>query len=259
MRVRRLALGLAVATIALAAPQAALAAAKVDLWKTYQRVFAKTRYISLSHVIAPRIPVWKGFGPSVFGPAVDPTTGSAYTYAKDGFEATSYELATDQLGTQLDPPAHWDPHYPAIDELPPTYSVRPLAVISIVRQVRARADYHLRLADVRAWERRHGRLPAGSVVMVRSDWSQRWPDPALMHHGYTQAEGVANLDKVPAKGCLISIGFPRFKGGVGGYASYTAICPPGWRHDAKVSGRDAPLPRSRFPLHWDARAGFRIR
>jgi kynurenine formamidase len=304
MRVGRLALGLAVATIALAAPQAALAAAKVDLWKTYQRVFAKTRYISLSHVIAPRIPVWRGFGPSVFGPAVDPTTGSAYTYAKDGFEATSYELATDQLGTQLDPPAHWDPHYPAIDELPPTYSVRPLAVISIVRQVRARADYHLRVADVRAWERRHGRLPAGSVVMVRSDWSQRWPDPALaqesafpgvsldalkflhrrrhilfhghepldtdttptlegeawlMHHGYTQAEGVANLDKVPAKGCLISIGFPRFKGGVGGYASYTAICPPGWRHGAKVSGRDAPLPRSRFPLHWDARAGFRIR
>jgi hypothetical protein len=103
MSVRRLALGLAVATIALAAPQAALAAAKVDLWKTYQRVFAKTRYISLSHVIAPRIPVWKGFGPSVFGPAVDPTTASAYTYAKDGFEATSYELATDQLGTQLDP------------------------------------------------------------------------------------------------------------------------------------------------------------
>ncbi|WP_375390348.1 GNAT family N-acetyltransferase, partial [uncultured Amnibacterium sp.] len=39
-------------------------------------------------------------------------------YAKHGFEATEYTLRTDQLGTQLDPPAHWAPEYPGIDELP---------------------------------------------------------------------------------------------------------------------------------------------
>jgi kynurenine formamidase len=302
---RRLAAGLIVAVAVLAAPSAAPAASKkVDLWKTYQQVFTKTRYISLSHVIAPRIPVWKGFGPSVFGPAIDPATGNAYTYAKDGFEATRYELATDQLGTQLDPPAHWDPNYPAIDELPPTYAVRPLVVISIVGKVRKQSDYALQVADVKAWERSHRRIPAGSVVMVRSDWSKRWPDPALaqeakfpgvslaalkflhhkrkilfhghepldtdatptfegeswlLHHGYTQAEGVANLDQVPATGCLVSIGFPRFQGGVGGYASYTAICPPSWKHGRKVSGADAPLGRIAAPLHWDPAAGTRVR
>ncbi len=37
----------------------------------------------------------------------------------------------------------------------------------------------MRVSDIRAWERRHGRIPAGSVVMVRSDWSKRWPDPEL--------------------------------------------------------------------------------
>ena len=46
-----------------------------------------------------------------------------------------------------------------------------------------------------------------------------------MHHGYTQAEGVANLEGVPATGCLVGIGYPKFKGGVGGYARYVAICP----------------------------------
>jgi kynurenine formamidase len=299
-----MAAALAAAAAALAAPQTAPAASGSDLWRTYDRVLAKSRYISLSHVIAPRIPVWKGFGPSAFAPAVNPLTGAAYTYAKDGFEATRYTLSTDQLGTQLDPPAHWDPNYPAIDELPPTYAVRPLAVISIVRQVRAQADYHLQVGDIRAWERRHRRIPAGSVVMVRSDWSRQWPDPALaqqtafpgvslaalkflhrrrhilfhghepldtdttptlegeawlMHHGYTQAEGVAHLDRVPATGCLVSIGFPRLQGGVGGYASYTAICPPTWRHGRRVSRRDAPLPRIGAPLHWDAAAGTRVR
>ena len=45
----------------------------------------------------------------MFRPAVNPATGQPYTYANDGFEATSYKLATDQFGTQFDPPAHWAP------------------------------------------------------------------------------------------------------------------------------------------------------
>jgi kynurenine formamidase len=301
---RRLLLGV-LAAAALAAPQAAQAATP-DLWQTYRQVFAKARYIGLNHMIAPRVPVWKGFGPSVFGPAIDPATGNAYTYAKDGFEATRYQLATDQLGTQLDPPAHWDANRPAIDELPATYAgVRPLVVVSIAKQVAAKPDYHLQVPDIKAFERRHGRIPEGSVVMVRSDWSDRWPDPALaqesrfpgvsldalrflhrkrhilfhghepldtdttptlegeawlMHHGYAQAEGVASLRGIPATGCLVSIGFPRFKGGVGGYASYTAICAPGTtRRGVRPSRADAPLAPIMKPLHWDDTAGTRVR
>ena len=165
------------------------------------------------------------------------------------------------------------------------------------------------LAEVKAWERRHGRIPAGSVVMVRSDWSKRWttdPDAAkvlaadgnfpsvaletleflhlerhilfhghepldtdstptlegefwLMHNGYAQAEGVNNLGGVPATGCLVSFGFPKFKGGLGGYARYVAICPPRTRKGAKVSRGDAPLPEFDSDLHWDMGLGYRVR
>ena len=88
-------------------------------------------------------------------------------------------LPTDQLGTQLDPPAHWSPDYPAIDELPPTFAVRPLVVISIVDQVAKPPGYHLSVEDIQRWEAEHGRIPEGAVVFVRSDWSKAWPDPAL--------------------------------------------------------------------------------
>jgi kynurenine formamidase len=143
-------------------------------------------------------------------------------------------------------------------------------VISIVPQLAADPNYALRVTDVLDWEEQHGRIPAGSVVFVRSDWSKRWPDPALarrkrfpgvsltalkflhkqrhilfhghepldtdstptlegeawlMHHGYTQAEGVAHLDQVPEIGALVAIGFPKLGGGTGGYARYVAICP----------------------------------
>ena len=274
----------AVAVTALAPP---VAQARGDgLWKVYDRALSDARYIDLTHDITPDIPVWKGFGPSKFAPAVDPLTGQPYTFAANGFEATSYQLATDQLGTQLDPPAHWAPEQAAIDEIPASYAVRPLVVISIVPQVAKDPQYFLKVADIRAFETRHGRIPAGSVVMVRSDWSKRWTtDPAkaralaadrnfpsvsldalkflhlerkilfhghepldtdttptlegeywLMHNGFAQAEGVNNLNGVPATGCLVSFGFPKLKGGLGGFARYVAICPPSTRKISRVTG-----------------------
>jgi kynurenine formamidase len=280
-------------------------AAEPGLWQLYDQGLKGARYVDLTHTITPGIPVWAGFGPSQFGPALNPATGNPYTYATDGFEATRYALSTDQLGTQLDPPAHWAPEYAGIDELPATLAVRPLVVISIVPQVRKNFNYALKLSDIRAWERRHGAIPRGSVVFVRSDWSKRWPDPKLatlkqfpgvtltalkflhlqrhilfhghepldtdstptlegeswlMHHGYAQAEGVANLDQVPSTGCLVNIGYPKFGGGLGGYARYVAICPPTWKHGARIGHvPEAPLQKYSSPLHWNATTTMRVR
>jgi kynurenine formamidase len=296
--------------VALAAALAAIgaapaSAAEPSLWQLYDQSLKGARYVDLTHTITPSIPVWAGFGPSQFAPSINPSTGNPYTYAADGFEATRYTLATDQLGTQLDPPAHWAPEYAAIDELPATFAVRPLVVISIVPQVRKDFNYSLTVADIRAWEIKHGTIPGGSVVFVRSDWSKRWPSPELpklkkfpgvslpalkllhqqrhilfhghepldtdssptlegeswlMHHGYAQAEGVANLDKVPPTGCLVDIGYPKFGGGVGGYARFVAICPPGWRFGSRIGQvPEAPLRKYATPLHWDTKTGMRVR
>jgi kynurenine formamidase len=287
-----------------AKPAPAPAPAMPGLWAVYARTLAHAKYVDLTHTIAPSTPVWHGFAPSHFGPAVNPKNGKAYTYEGDGFEATHYDLGTDQLGTQLDPPAHWAPEFPSIDELPATYAIRPLVVISIVDRMRDNPGYQMRVVDILAWEARHGRVPAGSVVFIRSDWSKRWNETAiasdpvfpgvtlaalkflhlqrhillhghepldtdttstlegeswLMHHGYTQAEGVTNLDRVPPTGSLVAIGYPKFKGGTGGYARYIAICPASWKYGATIGPNDAPLPRSEKPLHWQEGAGARVR
>jgi kynurenine formamidase len=275
------------------------------LWRAYHDALAGAKYVDLTHTITPSTPVWPGFGHSTFGPTVDPKTGRPYRWDRDGFEATRYVLATDQLGTQLDPPAHWSPDYPAIDELPPTFAVRPLVVISIVDQVAKAPGYHLSVEDIQRWEAKHGRIPEGSVVFVRSDWSKAWPDSALatrhpfpgvslaalrflheqrhilfhghepldtdttgtlegeawlLNHGYTQAEGVANLDQVPETGALVAMGFPKFQGGLGGYARFIAICPPDWKDGVSVGQvPESPLPRASKPLHWDSTVGMRVR
>jgi len=81
-----------------------------------------------------------------------------------------------------------------------------------------------------------------------------------MHHGYTPAEGVAHLDEVAETGCLVTIGYPKFKGGLGGYARYVAICPAGWPHGVAVGDApEAPLPRNERKLRWDEALGMRTR
>ncbi|HCF27036.1 MAG TPA: cyclase [Cyanobacteria bacterium UBA11049] len=275
------------------------------LWQVYQRSLQQAKYVDLTHTINPLIPVWAGFGKSTFEPTINPKTDKPYTYKNDGFEATDYNLSTDQLGTQLDPPAHWEPNYPAIDELPATYAIRPLVVVPIQDKVAKDPNYHLAVTDILGWEKKHGKIPAGSVVFVRSDWSKAWTNPALakqtkfpgvklealkflhqqrqilfhghepldtdstpnleaeawlLHNGYTQAEGVANLDKVPEIGALVTIGYPKFQGGTGGYARYIAICPPDWKYGVSVGEiPEAPLPRANKPLRWDRKLGVRVR
>ena len=71
--------------------------------------------------------------------------------------------------------------------------------------------------------------------------------------------GVANLEGVPETGCLVDIGYPKFKGGLGGYARFVAICPGSTAKGFRISGRDAPLPKSSKPLHWDTSKGYRVR
>jgi len=282
------------------------------LWSVWDSAFAKARFVVLSHVLTQEAPVWKGFPPTTkfqqgTGRLDDKSPYAAFTYEKTGLETSGYTFATDQFGTQLDPPAHWHQCFPAIDELPATLALRKLAVIPIVEQVARDVNYQMSADDVRAWERRHGPVPAGSVVMVRSDWSKRWPDAArfqpadgkfpgvtldalkylhlernilfhghepldtdstptligedwLMNNGYMQAEGVANLDQVPETGALVAIGFPRIKGGTGGYASFTAICPPDSPHGTRPGeAAEAPLPYYDKRLVWNETRGVRER
>lgn len=281
-----------------------------SLWTLYERSLKSAKYIDLTHAFEPEQAVWPGFDNAVFKPAVASADipgfvakGEEYSYEKHGVVATAYQLPTDQYGTQLDPPAHWNPLGATISDLPATYALRPLVVIDVSQKVAADPGYHLQVSDIEAWESRHGRIPEGAVVMVRSDWYKRWdererfnqkPFPGvglealkflhlerhilfhghepldtdttptlegeewLMHNNFAQAEGVANLDKVPEAGALISIGFAKPLGGTGGFARYVAIAPPDWPEGESVEQvPGAPLPVQPAALKRDAQGVMR--
>lgn len=156
----------------------------MPLWNFYDSTLKHAKYIDLTHAIAPGGPIGEGFadlqvGPTLAGVAIPGVIekGEAFSYEKHGVAITAYTLPMDHIGTQFGPPAHGNQHGATISDIPPTVSLRPLVVINVAPQVVLDPGYQATVADIKEWERRHGAVPAGSVVMIRSDWFKKWSDP----------------------------------------------------------------------------------
>lgn len=94
-----------------------------------------------------------------------------------GFFYAAYAFcAPEHGGTHLDAPIHFAEGHRAADEIPPAQLIAPAAVIDVGRQASSDADYRLTVDDVRGWERVHGPVPTGAIVLLRSGWGARWPD-----------------------------------------------------------------------------------
>jgi kynurenine formamidase len=129
------------------------------------------RFVDLTHSFTPGIPHWKG--------APDERVKTLYTIEKDGFQIDEF-CHVGQWGTHIDPPAHFHKGLRTVDQIEPTEMVMPLVVLDVHEKVAKNPDYVLSLEDVRAWEKRHGRIPKGAFVAMRTDWSKRWPDDAAL-------------------------------------------------------------------------------
>jgi kynurenine formamidase len=156
-------------------PSAALAQAGSQgnsLAEAY-RIIASKQFVDLTHSFGPLTPVWKGFGPATFSAASDPATGRPYTIEKDGFRVFFYSMV-GQYGTHVDPPAHFDPGGKTMDQIPLKQMILPLVVFDMTPMLKTDPNHALSVEDVKAWERSHGRVPAGSFAAVRTDMYKDW-------------------------------------------------------------------------------------
>jgi len=151
--------GGALAAAGIAGPTAAAAQQRpVRLPKGFRDVY------DLTHVFSPRTPVFPAFKPIQIR--------AKFSIAKDGFFAN--EVTFDEhTGTHLDAPVHFVANAVTADKLPADKFFAPLAVISIADRASRNADALLSVDDVLAWEKQHGRLPAGAFVAMHSGWDAK--------------------------------------------------------------------------------------
>jgi kynurenine formamidase len=101
----------------------------------------------------------------------------AFGQTPGGWFYSAYTFGTPEHGgTHLDAPIHFGEGKLTADAIPLERLVAPAVVIDVSARAAADADYRLSVEDVAAFEREHGTIPAGTIVLLRTDWSKRWPD-----------------------------------------------------------------------------------
>lgn len=133
------------------------------------------RPVFLSHVNDPaKTPLFPG----------DPefTLETMATVPEDGFYM-QYVREGEHTGTHWGAPAHFEDGGLTADQLDPEDLFLPAVKVDVRAQAAQDADYAVTLADLKAWERRHGRMPRGSAVILSTGWEDKWG-----------TAGYANLD-----------------------------------------------------------------
>jgi kynurenine formamidase len=132
---------------------------------------SRVRMIDLTHPLNAQTIYWPT-SPSGFELkklAFGPVPGGWF-YSANAFSAPEHG------GTHLDAPVHFSQTGLTADRVPLDHLVLPAVVIDVSAQSARDVDYRLTPADVTAFEQRHGRIPAGSAVLIRTGWDRRWPN-----------------------------------------------------------------------------------
>lgn len=127
-----------------------------------------SRVIDLSYAISDAIPAWPG-DTRAFEARINARAEEA------GYFSRSFWML-EHFGTHLDAPAHFPPGKTSVDRLPPERLLGPAVVVEVRAQAAESADYRVTRGDIAAWEKRHGRIPVGAIVLARTGWAARWPD-----------------------------------------------------------------------------------
>jgi kynurenine formamidase len=164
--------GLIVGVICLMIAMAAPVRAESGLEHAY-RIIGSRQFVDLTHAFSPDTPVWVGFGQAKFSPAADPRTGEPYTIPKDEFRSTYYQMV-GQYGTHVDPPAHFAENGITMDQIPLKDMILRLVVLDDTPYLGKDPNHAFSIADLKAWEREHGRVPKGAFAALRTDMYKDW-------------------------------------------------------------------------------------
>src|SRR5256886_13641006 len=140
----------------------------------------KTRVLDLSYAISDKLVPWPG-DEKFFEAKVNASV------EKNGYFTRSFWML-EHYGTHLDAPAHFPPGKATVDQIPAKQLFGPAAVLDVRADGAKDADYQLPAARVEEWEKRHGRIPAGAIVLLRTGWASRWPDAQRYRNQDAQGE-----------------------------------------------------------------------
>jgi kynurenine formamidase len=109
--------------------------------------------------------------------------------------AAGHYSASEHGGTHIDAPIHFSRGGLTVDQIPLAKLIAPTVVIDISEACNKNRDYRLSVDDLTTWEKQHGQIPDGSLVLARTGWGKYWPDKG--HYLGSDVPGDINVLHFP--------------------------------------------------------------
>ena len=93
----------------------------------------------------------------------------------------------EHVGTHIDAPIHFGETGLTVDAIALEHLIGPGIVLDVRKPCEADRDYQVGVDDFLAWERKHGPIPSGAIVLLRTGFGKFWPD--RMRYMGTDARG----------------------------------------------------------------------
>jgi kynurenine formamidase len=111
-----------------------------------------------------------------FVPGEEASRRTVVTIEDDGYYMQEWRTI-EHIGTHVDAPGHFTPGGRLAPELEPSELIVPAVVIDVADRAARDPDTVVTIEDLRAFERRHGRIPRDSAVLMYSGWGAKVGDP----------------------------------------------------------------------------------
>jgi kynurenine formamidase len=94
-----------------------------------------------------------------------------------GYFYSAYRYsAAEHGGTHIDAPVHFAKGHNSVDQIPLEQLTGPGLIVDVTKQCAANADYLISVSDFQNWEKQNGRMPADSIVLLRTGFGKFYPD-----------------------------------------------------------------------------------
>ena len=139
---------------------------------TATATFPAGALVDLSHAYEAKAIFWPTADPFRLEKVADGVTPAGFYYASNNF------FTSEHGGTHMDAPVHFSQGSHTADQVPLENLVGPALVIDVAEASRQSPDYLVTVADLQAWEQKNGPIEPNAIVLIRTGFSQHWPDAA---------------------------------------------------------------------------------
>ncbi|MCP5051358.1 MAG: cyclase family protein [bacterium] len=133
----------------------------------------KGKMLDMTYSFSGKTVYWPTGSPFKLTVNADGKTDAGFYYRANSF------ATAEHCGTHVDSPCHFSKDGDTVDQIPMQRLTGTAIKIDVTSKCDKNRDYLLTVEDIKMWEKKHGKIPAGAwVIMYTGIDTKYWPDAA---------------------------------------------------------------------------------